>query len=64
MRQNGLNVVKAMRSLSETSTLTDEQKALLLLYFCDNPVVAGTLPDNVLVRERFFQDHLRRLEAA
>ena len=60
-----LDVVKALQSISKShsanSTLPNKQKAELLLYFCKHPVAAAAVPDDALVRERFFQDHLKHL---
>ena len=56
-----LNATKAMRSLSQSSTLSDEQKAELLVYFCDHPLAAASVPDDASFREDFFQDLLSQL---
>lgn len=58
-----LHVIKAMHSLSGSSAFSDDQKASLLVYFCDYPGVAAAVPDETSSREAFYQDLLKQLDS-
>jgi len=61
-RTKELNIKKAIRRLSEISTLSNEQKARLLYYLCYHPVAAAAVPDKIPLCEIFFQDLLKQLD--
>jgi len=56
------NVKKVMEGLSGSPTCLDQQRAKLLVYLCDHPVVAAAVLDEFSSHEAFFQDLLKQLD--
>jgi len=60
MSSDTLAAIKASNALSASPTLSDEQKAQLFEYFCNNPTQASALPDDQKFLDAIFLHFLSK----
>ena len=62
MEESHLTAIKAVSKALAAATLSEEQKAELLVYFCDNPTAAAALPEanEIAFRDAFFRRLLKK----
>ena len=61
-RTEELNPRKEVQKLPEISTLSNQQRARLLVYLRDHPLVVAAIPNEITFRDAFFQELLKQLD--